>query len=133
MWGDGELKKALVHQDRLKVAHGPDDASRKRIWFAKTRHTMEPLRDNEDDAMPVEEESKEDQRVAEFYRRRTAHEAYLMQQEQLSVPTLPAVFDASRARSHNYRFVALLPFQQPTLSLFYFNINNPAMTLSTSY
>ena len=96
-WGDGELKMDLVHQDRLKVAHGPDDATQRKIWFAKTRQAMEALRDNSEDPWPVDDESRDEQ-VADFHTRRSAHEAYLEGMARLPNAPPPAVFDPAQAR-----------------------------------
>ena len=76
-WGDGEVKGDLVHQDRLKLAHAPNDDERRKVWFAKTKHTMEDCHDNDDDSLPVDTSTSEDRRVAEYTDQRAANEKYL--------------------------------------------------------
>ncbi|KAF9117262.1 hypothetical protein BG015_007080, partial [Linnemannia schmuckeri] len=53
-WGDGVPKEDLVHQDRLKLAKAPNDATQRKAWFSKTRFAMESVRDNNDDGLPDE-------------------------------------------------------------------------------
>jgi hypothetical protein len=77
-WGNGEIKSDLVYQDRLKLAHAPDDPFTRKVWFAKTKHSMEALRLNDEDGLPDDEPlSHEQQRIADSLAQRQSNEPYL--------------------------------------------------------
>ncbi|GJJ75631.1 putative transposase [Entomortierella parvispora] len=96
-WGDGELKTDLVHQDRLKRAYPPDEASARRAWVTKTKHTMEQANDNSDDGLPIESRTEEEQRVEEALALRTANEDYLARRDQLGTYEPPMMGSAAEA------------------------------------
>jgi transposase InsO family protein len=96
-WGDGVPKEDLVHQDRLKLAKAPDDVEQRKTWFHKTRHTMESVRDNEDDGLPDETESSDDRRVADMRAQQRATESYLARrQPEYQVPMMGSADEAAR-------------------------------------
>jgi hypothetical protein len=101
-WGDGTPKEDLVHQDRLKLAQAPSDEVQRKIWFAKTKHTMEAARDNDDDGLPDDSFTDADsRRAADMRAQQRATEEYLARRgPNYQAPMMGSAEDAARMYRH---------------------------------
>jgi transposase InsO family protein len=101
-WGDGTPKEDLVHQDRLKLAQAPSDEVQRKIWFAKTKHTMEAARDNDDDGLPDDSFADADsRRAADMRAQQRATEEYLARRgPNYQAPMMGSAEDAARMYRH---------------------------------
>ncbi|KAF8923477.1 hypothetical protein BGZ47_004727, partial [Haplosporangium gracile] len=97
-WGDGMPKEDLVHQDRLKIAQAPSDEAQRKVWFARTKHTMEAARDNDDDGLPDDVFADADsRRVADMRSQQRATEEYHARRgPNYQAPMMGSAADAAR-------------------------------------
>ncbi|KAF9109386.1 hypothetical protein BGX30_008428, partial [Mortierella sp. GBA39] len=97
-WGDGTPKEDLVHQDRLKIAQGPSDEAQRKVWFARTKHTMEAARDNDDDGLPDDFfQDAESRRVTDMHMQQRATEEYHTRRgPDYQAPMMGSAADATR-------------------------------------
>jgi len=97
-WGDGTPKEDLVHQDRLKIAVAPSDEAQRKVWFARTKHTMEAARDNDDDGLPDDFfEDADSRRVVDMRTQQRATEEYHARRgPNYQAPMMGSAADAAR-------------------------------------